>query len=185
MHLAAQMNVRASVADPAFDATVNVIGTLNVLEAAVAAGSRKVVFASSGGTIYGEPKRLPVPEEDRHLAHPVSPYGISKKVAEDYLRFYRDEYGVSYTALALANVYGPRQDPQGEAGVVSIFGSQMLAGDTPTIFGDGTQTRDYLFVDDAVHAFALAADRGSGGLYNVGTGLETTVNRVYQLMAQI
>jgi UDP-glucose 4-epimerase len=185
MHLAAQASVSRSVKAPAEDASVNVMGLLNVLESACATGTRKLVYAASGGTLYGEPRQLPAKESARRGARPVSPYGISKALVLDYLRFYRDMRGLDYTALALANVYGPRQDPNGEAGVVAIFGSQMLAGETPTIFGDGNQTRDYLFVDDGVHAFSLAADRGSGGLYNIGTGLETSVNRVYQLMAEI
>jgi len=128
---------------------------------------------------------LPVKEIARRSARPASPYGISKAIGLDYLRFYRSLRGLDFAALALANVYGPTQDPNGEAGVVAIFGSQMMAGQTPTIFGDGNQTRDYVFVDDVVHAFALAADRGPGGVYNVGTGLETTVNRIYQLVAEI
>jgi UDP-glucose 4-epimerase len=185
MHLAAQASVSRSVKAPAEDASVNVMGLLNVLESACATGTRKLVYAASGGTLYGEPRQLPAKESARRGARPVSPYGISKALVLDYLRFYRDMRGLDYTALALANVYGPRQDPNGEAGVVAIFGSQMLAGETPTILGDGNQTRDYLFVDDGVHAFSLAADRGSGGLYNIGTGLETSVNRVYQLMAEI
>jgi UDP-glucose 4-epimerase len=170
---------------PLHDASVNLMGLLNVLEASAAAGVRKVVFASSGGTIYGQPRSLPIKETARKGSRPDSPYGVSKKTAEDYLRFYHRYRGVDYTALALANVYGPRQDPQGEAGVVGIFGSQMLAGERPTIFGDGNQTRDYVFIDDTVHAFALAAERASGALLNVGTGLETSVNGIYRLMAQI
>jgi UDP-glucose 4-epimerase len=185
MHAAAQPSVARSVKSAAEDASVNVMGLLNVIESASATGTRKLVFAASGGTLYGEPRQLPAKESARRSARPASPYGISKGIALDYLRFYRDMRGMDYTALALANVYGPRQDPNGEAGVVAIFGAQMLAGETPTIFGDGNQTRDYLFVDDAVHAFALAAERGSGGVYNVGTGLETSVNRLYQLMADI
>jgi UDP-glucose 4-epimerase len=185
MHLAAQASVSHSVKSPAEDASVNVLGLLNILESCCAAGARKVVFAASGGTLYGEARQLPVKESARRGARPASPYGISKAVALDYLRFYRDLRGLDYTALALANVYGPRQDPFGEAGVVAIFGSQMLGGETPAIFGDGNQTRDYVYVEDTVHAFALAADRGSGGLYNVGTGLETSVSRIYQLMAEV
>jgi UDP-glucose 4-epimerase len=185
MHVAAQASVSRSVKFPEEDASVNVMGLLNVLEAACATGTRKVVFAASGGTLYGEPRQIPIKESARRGARPISPYGISKAIGLDYLRFYRDLRGLDYSALALANVYGPRQDPAGEAGVVAIFGSQMLAGETPTIFGDGNQTRDYLFVDDAVHAFSLAADRGSGGLYNVGAGLETSVNRLYQLMSGV
>ncbi len=185
MHLAAQASVAMSVENPMLDASVNVLGLLNLLEVAATCGVRKVVFAASGGTLYGEPRTLPVKETAIRGAQPVSPYGISKAVALDYLRFYRQNRGVDFTALALANIYGPRQDPFGEAGVVAIFGSKMLAGETPTIFGDGNQTRDYLFVDDTVHAFALASERGSGGLYNIGTGLETSVNRVFQLLAQV
>jgi UDP-glucose 4-epimerase len=185
MHVAAQASVAVSVKDPALDASVNLVGLLNVLEAAAAVGVRKVVFAGSGGTIYGEPRNLPVKESARRSARPVSPYGISKAVAVDYLDFYRRARGLDYTALALANVYGPRQDPHGEAGVVAIFSSMMLSGETPTIFGDGDQTRDYVFVDDVVHAFSLAADRASGEVLNVGTGLETSVNRIYQLLAAI
>jgi UDP-glucose 4-epimerase len=186
MHLAAQMDVRRSVEDPAFDASVNVMGLLNVLLAASDTGVRKVVFASSGGTIYGEPRALPVKETARTRARPVSPYGITKKVAEDYLSFFRRERGLDYTALALANVYGPRQDPEGEAGVVAIFAGKMLAGQRPTIYGDGRQTRDYVFVDDTVHAFALAAgDAGSGRLLNVGTGVETSVNDVHRVIAEV
>ncbi|HEX2069815.1 MAG TPA: SDR family NAD(P)-dependent oxidoreductase [Actinomycetota bacterium] len=184
MHLAAQASVSASVENPMLDASVNVLGLLNLLETAAACDVRKIVFAASGGTLYGEPRTLPVKETAIRGAQPVSPYGISKAVALDYLRFYRQNRGVDFTALALANIYGPRQDPFGEAGVVAIFGSKMLAGEAPTIFGDGNQTRDYLFVDDTVHAFALASERGSGGLYNIGTGLETSVNRVFQLLAQ-
>jgi UDP-glucose 4-epimerase len=143
------------------------------------------VFASSGGTIYGEPRRLPVKETSVSGSHPVSPYGITKKVAEDYLRFYQRYRGLDFTALALANVYGPRQDPAGETGVVAIFATKMLAGETPTIYGDGNQTRDFVFVDDVVHAFALSMDRGSGKLVNVGTGLETSVNGLFRMLAQI
>jgi UDP-glucose 4-epimerase len=185
MHLAAQASVSRSVRLPAEDASVNVMGLLNVLESACGAGTRKVVFAGSGGTLYGEPRQLPVKENARRSARPQSPYGISKALAVDYLAFYRKLRGLDCTTLALANVYGPRQDPNGEAGVVAIFASLMLGGGTPTIFGDGNQTRDFVYVDDAVHAFALAADRGSGGVYNIGTGLETSVNRIYQLVAGV
>jgi UDP-glucose 4-epimerase len=185
MHLAAQASVAVSTKDPAGDASVNVMGMLNVLEAAAAAGARKVVYAASGGTLYGEPRRLPAKETARSGARPTSPYGISKAAGVDYLRFFRESRELDFTALALANVYGSRQDPQGEAGVVAAFTSQMLEGEIPTIFGDGEQTRDYVFVEDTVHAFALAAEKGSGLVINVGTGLETTVNRVYQLLADL
>jgi UDP-glucose 4-epimerase len=185
MHLAAQAGVRPSLEDPALDASINVMGLLNVLECAAAIGVRKVVFASSGGTIYGEPRKLPVKETAVGGSRPLAPYGVSKKVAEDYLRFYQRYRGLDFTALALGNVYGPRQDPGGEAGVISIFASMMLAGERPTVYGDGNQTRDYVFIDDAVHAFALAGERGSGRLVNIGTGLETSVNGVYRMLAEI
>ncbi|MGQ0670460.1 MAG: NAD-dependent epimerase/dehydratase family protein [Actinomycetota bacterium] len=185
MHLAAQAGVRPSLEDPAHDASVNIMGLLNVLECSARTGVRKVVFASSGGTIYGEPRKVPVKETAAAGSHPLSPYGVSKKVALDYLGFYQRYRGLDFSALALANVYGPRQDPVGEAGVVAIFTSKMLAGETPTIFGDGNQTRDYVFVDDVVHAFALALERGSGRLINIGTGLETSVNALYRMLADI
>lgn len=185
MHVAAQPEVPASVKDPINDASVNVMGLLNVLECSATIGVRKVVYAASGGTLYGEPRKLPVKESAATAGRPVSPYGISKKVALEYLTFYERYRGIAHTALALANVYGPRQDPGGEAGVVSIFATKMLAGEAPTIFGDGNQTRDYVFVDDAVHAFALAAERGDGRLLNVGTGVETSVNGLYRMLAEI
>jgi UDP-glucose 4-epimerase len=186
MHLAAQASVTASVADPLNDAGVNVMGLLNLLEASAGAGVRKVVFAASGGTLYGEPRKLPVKESSRRGSRPVSPYGISKKAAELYLSFYRRTRDLDFTALALANVYGPRQDPSGEAGVIAIFAHRMISGQTPTIFGDGEQTRDFVFVDDTVHAFALASapDRASGALLNIGTGVESTVNQVYRSLAK-
>ena len=184
MHLAAQASVRRSIADPVLDASVNVMGLLNVLESACGAGVRKIVFAASGGTLYGQRPKLPAKEPARLRTRPTTPYGIGKKVAEDYLRFYRAERGLDYTALALANVYGPRQDPRGEAGVVAIFIDAMLAGETPTIFGDGRQTRDYVFADDVVHAFSLAAERGSGQLMNVGTGIDSSVDEVFRLLAK-
>lgn len=182
-HLAAQIDVRVSVSDPVLDARINVLGSLNVLEGARRAGTRKVVFASSGGTIYGEvdPEDLPVGEG--HSQHPVSPYGVSKKVVTDYLHAYRELHQLEYTSLALANVYGPRQDPHGEAGVVAIFAGRLLSGEPCTIFGDGEQTRDYVFVDDVADAFVRAAERGSGLLCNIGTGVETSVNELYRAMA--
>jgi UDP-glucose 4-epimerase len=183
VHLAAQAGVRPSLADPVHDASVNVMGLLNVMECSVKTGVRKVIYAASGGTMYGEPKRLPVKETA--TGRPLSPYGISKRVGVDYLAYYERFRGIEWTALALANVYGPRQDPSGEAGVVAIFATKMLAGEAPTIFGDGNQTRDYVFIDDTVHAIALAAERGSGRLVNVGTGIETSVNRLYEMLAQL
>ena len=184
-HLAAQSGVRPSIGDPVLDASINLMGTLNVLECAAGVGTRKVVYAASGGTVYGEPRRLPAKESSAQGSHPLSPYGISKKVVLDYLGFYQRYRGLEYTALALGNVYGPRQDPHGEAGVIAIFASKMLAGEPVTIYGDGNQTRDYVFIDDVVHAFVQAIDRGPGKLVNVGTGLETSVNHLYRLLAEI
>lgn len=182
-HVAAQPDVRVSVAQPVFDAEVNIIGSLHVLEGARAAGSRKVVFASSGGTIYGDPDPADLPVKESHPQQPVSPYGAAKKVVSDYLYAYRELHNLEFTSLALGNVYGPRQNPHGEAGVVAIFAGKLLSGDQCTIYGDGEQTRDFVYVDDAVDAFARAADRGSGLLLNVGTGIETSVNELYQTMA--
>src|SRR5438477_216587 len=181
LHLGAQADVRVSVARPAFDAEVNIVGTINVLGGARAAGTRKVVLAASGGTLYGEPEELPLRES--HPQRPLSPYGVSKKAAGDYLAAYRELHGIEFTALALANVYGPRQDPHGEAGVVAIFAGLLLEGQQCTVYGDGEQTRDFVYVDDVVDAFARAATRGSGLLLNVGTGDETTVNQLYETMA--
>jgi UDP-glucose 4-epimerase len=185
LHLAAHTSVSKALADPIGDASVNVMGLLNLMEGAARAGVRKVVFASSGGSIYGEQRKIPVKETARKGARPLSPHGIAKKMAEDYLAYYARYRQVDYSVLALASVYGPRQDPEGEAGVVALFASRMLRREAPTIFGDGNQTRDYVFVDDVVHALSLAAERGSGQLLNVGTGLETSVNMVYRLLAQI
>src|SRR6202048_2858814 len=183
-HLAAQADVRVSVAQPVFDAAVNVIGSLQVLEGARAAGSNKVVFASSGGTIYGDPAPSELPVKESHPQRPVSPYGVAQKVVRDYLHAYRELHSLEYSALALANVYGPRQDPHGEAGVVAIFAARLLAGQACTIFGDGEQTRDFVYVDDVVDAFARGAERGSGLVINIGTGTETSVNELYTTMAK-
>jgi UDP-glucose 4-epimerase len=182
-HLAAQADVRVSVARPAFDAAVNVVGSLNVIEGARLGGARKVVFASSGGTIYGDPDPADLPVDEGHARRPVSPYGVAKMVVGDYLEAFRVLHGLDYTALALANVYGPRQDPHGEAGVVAIFAGRLLAGEPCTVFGSGEQTRDFAYVEDVVDAFARAADGAPGALVNVGTGEETSVNRLYTVMA--
>lgn len=183
-HLAAQADVRVSVSDPVLDAQINIIGALNVLEGARRAGARKVVFASSGGTIYGEPDPSALPVNESHPQHPMSPYGVSKKVFSDYLAAYREMYGIEFTSLALANVYGPRQDPHGEAGVVSIFAGRLLSGEPCTIFGSGEQTRDFVFVDDVADAFVRAAEKGGGLIMNIGTGRETSVNELYVSMAK-
>lgn len=182
-HLAAQADVRVSVAQPALDAAVNVLGSLHVIEGARRGGARKVVFASSGGTIYGEPAPVDLPVKESHPQQPASPYGVAKKVVTDYLQVYRELHGLEFTALAMANIYGPRQDPHGEAGVVAIFAGLLLEGAPCTIYGDGEQTRDFVYVDDAVDAFVRAADRGSGLLCNIGTGVETSVNELYRTMA--
>jgi UDP-glucose 4-epimerase len=184
-HLAAQAGVRPSLEDPVHDASVNIMGMLNVVEAALHVGARKIVYAASGGTIYGEPRRLPVKESAAAGSRPLSPYGLSKKVGVEYLAYYQRYRGLDFTALALGNVYGPRQDPYGEAGVIAIFAAKMLTGEAPTINGDGNQTRDYVFIDDTVHAFVQAMDRGSGKLVNIGTGLETSVNHLFQLLSEI
>jgi UDP-glucose 4-epimerase len=178
------MDVRRSVADPLFDADVNIMGSVNVLEAARAAGARKVVFASSGGTIYGDVDASDLPIKESQPQRPTSPYGVAKKAVNDYLWAYRELHDLEYSALALGNVYGPRQNPHGEAGVVAIFAGQLLRGQRCTIFGDGTKTRDYVYVDDVVDAFARAAERGTGLLLNIGTGLETSDRQLYDTIAE-
>jgi UDP-glucose 4-epimerase len=182
-HLAAQADVRVSVERPVFDAGINVLGSLNVLEGARAAGTRKVVFASSGGTIYGDPDPSELPVRESHPQVPLSPYGVAKKAVGDYLAAYRSLHGLEFTALALANVYGPRQDPHGEAGVVAIFTRLLLSGEPCTIYGDGGQTRDFVYVDDVVDAFVQAATRGDGLLCNIGTGVETSVSALHAAIA--
>lgn len=184
-HLAAQMDVRRSVADPVLDAEVNVLGSLRVLEGARIAGVDRVVFAASGGTMYGEPDPSDLPLRESHPQRPLSPYGVAKKSVIDYLVAYRDLHAVEFCALALANVYGPRQNPHGEAGVVAIFAERLVDGCEVVIHGDGEQTRDYVYVDDVVDAFARAATRGGGLVCNIGTGRETSVNRLYAVMAEI
>ncbi|HEU5302222.1 MAG TPA: NAD-dependent epimerase/dehydratase family protein [Acidimicrobiia bacterium] len=181
-HLAAQASVVVSVERPTLDAEVNILGSLNVIQGALAAGTRKVVFAGSGGTLYGIPESIPTREG--HPQHPLSPYGVSKKVVIDYLHYYRDVQGLDSTTLALANVYGPRQDPHGEAGVIAIFSAKLLAGERPTIYGDGEQTRDFVFVDDVCDAFVRAAERGGGLTINIGTGSEASVQRLFDTMAR-
>jgi UDP-glucose 4-epimerase len=185
VHLAAQMDVRRSVADPPYDAHVNVVGFLNLMEAARQHGLRRVIFSSTGGAIYGEQETFPAPED--HPLHPVSPYGITKLATEAYLFFYKVQYGIDYTALRYGNVYGPRQDPHGEAGVVAIFCGRMLEGKPCTIFGDGKQTRDYVFVGDVVRANLAAASATNlvSGPINVGTGIESSVNDLYHTLGTV
>ncbi|ADO71814.1 NAD-dependent epimerase/dehydratase family protein [Stigmatella aurantiaca] len=180
-HLAAQMDVRRSVEDPRFDADANILGMLNLLEAARASGVKKVIFSSTGGAIYGEQDVFPAPES--HPTRPVSPYGVSKAAGELYLGYYRAQYGLSYVALRYANVYGPRQNPHGEAGVVAIFSQRLVAGRECAIYGDGGQTRDFVFGPDVARANLLAFEKDYVGAVNIGTGVETDINRLYALLA--
>lgn len=173
-HLAAQIDVRRSVSEPDFDAEVNVLGTLRMLESCVAHGVGRVVFASTGGAVYGEQIQFPATEE--HPQYPISPYGVSKLAGERYLHYYRVQHGLSYAALRYANVYGPRQDPHGEAGVVAIFSGNLATGRSSTIFGTGEQTRDYVYVEDVARANVLALEGDPpSGAYNISTGIETSV----------
>jgi UDP-glucose 4-epimerase len=182
-HLAAQADVRVSVADPVFDADVNLLGTLRLLEGARTSEVERVVFAASGGTLYGEPDLSELPLKESLPQRPLSPYGVSKKAAIDYLVAYRELHSLEFCALALGNVYGPRQDPHGEAGVVAIFAERLLRAQPITIFGDGEQTRDFVYVDDVVDAFVRGSTKGGGLLCNIGTGRETSVNELFREMA--
>lgn len=180
VHHAAQMDVRRSVKDPAFDADVNLLGLLNLLEAARQGTVKQVIFASTGGAIYGEQDFFPADES--HPVRPVSPYGVAKLASERYLYFYHHEYGLDAACLRYANVYGPRQNPHGEAGVVAIFLHRLLADQQPVINGDGRQTRDYVFVEDVVRANLAAVGREGFRIYNVGTGVETDVNALFDFI---
>jgi UDP-glucose 4-epimerase len=180
-HLAAQVSVRRSVEDPLFDARVNIIGSLGLVEACRRHGVGRFLFASTGGAIYGEADIVPTDED--YPAAPLSPYGASKLSVEHYLHLFHELDGFSALALRLANVYGPRQDPHGEAGVVAIFSRALLGGDTPTINGDGTQTRDYVYVGDVVEAFVAALAGDACGRLNVGTGRETDVNTLFEMIS--
>ncbi|MGH3494043.1 MAG: NAD-dependent epimerase/dehydratase family protein [Sciscionella sp.] len=181
-HLAAQIDVRASVADPLTDARQNVLGTINLAEAARRAKTRKIVFSSSGGSIYGSPAELPTTESNPVC--PASPYAASKVTGEVYLTMYRELYQLDCTHLALANVYGPRQDPHGEAGVVAIFAKALLTGAHTRVFGTGENTRDYVYVDDVASAFlAASGERGGGVRYNIGTGVQTTDRALHSAVA--
>jgi UDP-glucose 4-epimerase len=179
-HHAAQIDVRRSVADPLFDARVNILGTIAVLDAARQAGVGRFVFVSSGGAVYGEQEAFPAPET--HPTWPVSPYGVSKRAGELYAHFFQAQYGMPFVALRYANVYGPRQDPHGEAGVVAIFALRMLRGEPVTVNGDGAQTRDYVFVGDVARMSVLAAAHEASGPVNVGTGIETDVNTLAAML---
>ncbi len=183
VHLAAQMDVRRSTENPGFDADVNILGTLNLLEHAVKNGVRKVSFASSGGAVYGEQEVFPAAES--HRTDPMSPYGISKLAGEKYLAFYTNTTGLRHVALRFANVYGPRQDSEGEAGVVAIFSKHMLEGGQPIINGTGKQTRDFVYVDDVVESIMVTIGEDIQGIFNVGTGQETTVNECYGIIKKL
>jgi UDP-glucose 4-epimerase len=175
-HHAAQMDVRRAVREPQFDASVNVVGSVNVLESARRSGVKKIIYASTGGAVYGEPASLPV--DEGHPIAPLSPYGLTKHTFENYLALYGRLYGLAYTVLRYPNVFGPRQDPHGEAGVVAIFIQQMLSGEQPTIFGDGTKTRDYAYIDDVVAANLLAID-AKDDVYNLGWGREVSDYEIF------
>jgi UDP-glucose 4-epimerase len=181
-HLAAQIDVRRSVADPALDARINVEGTVNVLKAALAADVRRVVNTSTGGAIYGEGKILPAPED--HPVAPEAPYGQSKFCAEGYCDLFKRLHGLSTVSLRYGNVYGPRQDPLGEAGVIAIFCGKLIDGGTPTVFGDGLQTRDYVYVGDVLDANLAAAGSHADGSFNIGTGIETNVIQIVEALAR-
>lgn len=184
-HLAAQVNLRASVTDPQFDARNNILGTINLCEASRHAGVRRIVYAASGGSRYGAPTTLPVGESC--WVDPRSPYAVAKFAGELYVRAYAGMYGIEPICLALANVYGPRQNPRGEAGVIAVFASAIVVGHSVTIHGDGSATRDYVYVDDVVDAFVRAARAplGTTGVYNIGTGKQTTVAEVHRLIAAV
>ncbi|MCI0512816.1 GDP-mannose 4,6-dehydratase [candidate division KSB1 bacterium] len=182
-HHAAQMDIRKSVADPLFDARVNILGTLNLLQQAVDHQVKKVIFISSGGAIYGEQEIFPAPET--HATWPLSPYGVTKLTGEKYLYFYHVAYGLQFNVLRYANVYGPRQNPHGEAGVVAIFTTKLLQGEAPTINGDGKQTRDYVYVGDVVRANVKLLTCPYNEAFNIGTGLETDVNYIFNQLNQL
>jgi UDP-glucose 4-epimerase len=182
-HHAAQIDVRKSVNDPIFDANTNILGTINLLQCCIKTGVKKFMFASTGGAVYGEQEYFPA--DEKHPTIPVSPYGITKLTIEKYLYFYKNEYGLNYTILRYANVYGPRQNPFGEAGVVAIFVNKLLKNENPIINGDGNQTRDYVFVEDVVKANVLTLNSQSADIYNVGTTVEISVNDVFSKLNSI
>lgn len=176
-HHAAQIDVRRSTREPIFDAQCNILGSLNLIIQSVTAGVKKFIYASTGGAIYGEPQYLPI--DENHPINPISQYGISKHTVEHYLYLYSVNYGLRYTVLRYPNVYGPRQNPHGEAGVIAIFTQKMLNNQQPTIFGDGSQTRDYTFVSDIVEANIFTLTKGDNAIYNIGTGIEISVQQIF------
>jgi len=181
-HHAAQIDVRRSVADPAFDAAVNIVGVLNLLEACLKNGVGRFIFSSTGGAIYGEQDYFPA--DELHPTRPISPYGIAKLTTEHYLYYYRIVHGLNSVILRYGNIYGPRQNPEGEAGVVAIFASRFLAGEQPVINGDGKQTRDYVFVGDVARANVDALKYDGSNTFNIGTGIETDVNRIFNVLRE-
>jgi len=181
-HHAAQIDVRKSVEDPAFDAETNIIGSINLFELSINYGVRRIIFSSTGGALYGEPEKLPASEDTP--IEPLSPYGVAKYCVENYLNYFKRLYSIERVILRYANVYGPRQDPLGEAGVVAIFTGKILKGETPVIYGDGAQTRDYIYVEDVVEANVLALN-GKEGVYNIGTGKETSVNELIEVFSKV
>ncbi|MBI3953773.1 MAG: NAD-dependent epimerase/dehydratase family protein [Chloroflexi bacterium] len=183
VHLAAQSSVAASMRDPALDARTNILGAINLLRCCQETGVKRVVYTSTGGALYGEPTYLPC--DERHPIEPLSYYGLSKHTVERYLKLFAQDTGLRYTILRFANVYGPRQDPYGEAGVVAIFASLLLQGKAPTIFGDGEQTRDFVYVEDVVQACLSALERGASQAYNIGTGTQTSVNSLFRSLASL
>ncbi len=182
-HHAAQMDVRRSVADPKFDASVNVLGFLNLMESGRKHGLKKVLFSSTGGAIYGEQDYYPA--DENHPMRPLSPYGITKLTTEKYLFFYKEIYGIDHVILRYANIYGPRQNPHGEAGVIAIFTQRMLNGEQPIINGEGKQTRDYVFVGDVVQANLLGLKYNGSNIFNIGTGIETDVNQLFHHLKKL
>jgi UDP-glucose 4-epimerase len=184
-HLAAQPDIELSISDPGFDALVNVVGSLNVLEGARRAETERVVYAASGNTLYGQPSPDDLPVREAHPQLPISPFGVSKKAVIDYLAMYREIHALEFCALALGSVYGPRQVPHGESGVVAVFAEHIVRGEPVTVFGDGAQTRDFVFVDDVVDAFVRAATRGGGLVCNIATAQETSVNELLATMAAL
>ena len=182
-HHAAQMDVRRSVADPAFDANTNILGTINILQNSIKTGVKKFMFASTGGAVYGEQEYFPA--DEKHPTSPLSPYGISKLAVEKYLFFYNAQYKLNYTVLRYANIYGPRQNPFGEAGVVAIFSTKLLKNEQPIINGSGKQTRDYVFVGDVVKANLITLKDETTNIYNIGTSKETDVNQLFNMLNEI
>jgi len=183
-HLASQINVRKAVENPVLDAKINILGSLNILENCRKFKVKKVIFSSTGGAIYGKAKKIPTPET--YLENPISPYGISKLTIEKYLKFYKENFALNFISLRFSNVYGPRQDSKGEAGVVAIFIDQLLRKKTPIIFGNGNQTRDFVFVEDVISACLKSISyKGKESFFNIATGIETSVNALYRKIAKI